>query len=135
MISGPFTLAQLSRVAGIGAQEIRLYQQRGLLQRPRRRRGRSGDLAYHREHVERLRFIQRALGLGYSLDDIAGLIDPDALVTCRDVYDATVRCVQQLQAQEPQRAATLAHLVETCPRVGGRTDCPILSSLRLDQAS
>jgi DNA-binding transcriptional MerR regulator len=127
METGPFTLAQLARIVGLSSQEIRHYADRGLLQPPRRRRSRSGDLAFHREHVERLRFIQRALAVGYSLDDIRRLVDPHALVTCRDVYETTAHRV--CEHPDPDRAAALQELMNSCPRVGGRTACPILSTL------
>lgn len=129
MVSGPLTLAQLARVSGIDSRDIRLYADRGLLQPPRRRRSRSGDVAFHNEHVDRLRFIQRALAVGYSLDDIARLVDDHALVTCRDVYETTAHRVQQRQAEDPERATCLKELMDSCPRVGGRAACPILSTL------
>jgi DNA-binding transcriptional MerR regulator len=129
MESGPFTLAQLARISGLGIREIRHYADLGLLQPPRRRRSRSGDIAFHREHVERLRFIQRARAVGYSLDDIRRLVDPHALVTCRDVYETTARRLHEEQAEHPERAAALKRLLDSCPRVGGRAACPILSTL------
>lgn len=131
MVSGPFTRAQLARVVGASLDDIRLYEKLGLLQPLRRRRGRSGDLAYHREHVERLRFIRRALSVGYELADIAKLVSPHALTTCRDVHDLTLQRARQAQETEPKRAAALAQLVEKCPRVGTRADCPILAGLEV----
>src|SRR3954466_6470298 len=55
MASGPFTVAQLARAAGVGTKEVRFYRECGLLQLPRRRRRRGGDTAFNFEHVERLR--------------------------------------------------------------------------------
>jgi DNA-binding transcriptional MerR regulator len=129
MASGPFTLAQLARLTGVSSRDIRLYSERGLLQPPRRRRSRSGDVAFHNEHVERLRFIQRALAVGYSMDDIRRLVDPHALVTCRDVYETTARRLHEQQSDDPERAAALERLLNSCPKVGGRSACPILSTL------
>jgi len=130
MVSGPFTRAELARFAGVSLEEVDLYQQLSLLQPARRRRSRSGDYGYHREHVERLRFIRRALSLGYMLEDIAKLVDSTRMVTCRDVYDATMHRVREAEAHEPKRAAALAQLAETCPRKGRRVDCPILAALK-----
>lgn len=130
MVSGPFTRAQLAHVAGLSVEDIEFYQEHGLLQPPRRRRGRRGDVAFHREHVERLRFIRRALSVGYTLEDIMQLDDPHALVTCGDVYQATMQRVQQTEASEPQRAAALAQLAEKCPRMGTRVECPVIRHLK-----
>jgi len=130
MASGPFTVAQLARAVDMSIRQVRRYQELGLLQAPRRQRGRSADVAFHPEHVQRLRFIKRALSVGYSLEDVAKLVDPHSLVTCRDVYETTMRSMQKAMEQEPQRATALAQLAETCPRVGGRADCPIIASLK-----
>jgi DNA-binding transcriptional MerR regulator len=90
MASGPFTVAQLARAVDMSIGQVRHYHELGLLQAPRRQRGRSADVA-HAEHLQRLRFIKRALSVGYSLEDIAGLVDPHAVVTCRVVYETTMR--------------------------------------------
>ena len=131
MVSGPFTRAELARLVGISVEELQAYQERRLLQPPRRRRGRPDDLAFHREHAERLSFIKRALSVGYSLEDIAKLVDPHALVTCRDVFETTVGSAQAAMYREPQRAQALAQIAEICPRVGSRNDCPIVRSLTM----
>ena len=75
MSSGPFTVAELARAVGMSVDEVRAYRAGGLLQAPRRRRSRSGDLAFHAEHVDRLRFIQRALAYGFSAERYA-LVPP-----------------------------------------------------------
>jgi DNA-binding transcriptional MerR regulator len=129
MASGPFNVAQLARAVDVTIGQVRHYHELGLLQAPRRQRGRSADVAFHAEHLQRLRFIKRALSVGYSLEDIARLVDPHALVTCRDVYETTMRSMQKAMEQEPQRAQALGQLAEMCPRVGGRADCPIMASL------
>jgi DNA-binding transcriptional MerR regulator len=130
MASGPFTVAQLARAVDMRIEQVRHYQELGLLQAPRRQRGRSADVAFHAEHVQRLRFIKRALSVGYSLEDIARLVDPHSLVTCRDVYETTMRSVQNAMEREPQRANALRQLAEICPRVGDRAACPIIASLK-----
>ena len=116
--------AQLARAAGLPEDEVKVYVERGLLQRPRRRRSRSGDVGFTREHVERLRFIRRALDIGYNQDDIAKLAAPVGLMTCRDVYDVTAQRAQQ--AQDPEQIHSLYQLMETCPKIGGHSACPIL---------
>ena len=59
----PATIAGLARSAGVDVETIRSYERMGLLPKPRRRPGRSGDAAYHQEHFERLSFIRRAVDL------------------------------------------------------------------------
>ena len=51
---------------------------RRLLQPSRRQRGPAGDVAFHQEHLDRLKFIKRALAWGFTLDDISELTNPNA---------------------------------------------------------
>ena len=126
------TLAQLARAEGMRADDVRLYESRGLLPRARRQRGPSGLVAYHEEHVERLRFIRRAIEYGFSLDAIAQLLDPTSLVTCNDIYRIASRQFQRLRRLngpgEPC-PTTLKELMDTCARTGSRGDCRIYSVL------
>lgn len=83
----PATIAELARKAGIDVASVRSYEEMGLLPKPRRRRGRSGDFAYHQEHLDRLLFIRRALELGFPLEIVAELAGvKGGLQTCNDVY-------------------------------------------------
>ena len=132
MASGPFTLAQLARAAGMSIDDVRSYRDQRLLQAPRRKRSRTDDFAFQTEHLERLQFIKRALEHGLTVGDIAQLIDPSTLVTCGDAYAITARRLEQIRqsggADTPQ-AAALAKLLKVCPRVGSRKECGILVAL------
>jgi hypothetical protein len=116
----------------MSVDDVRFYRDRGLLQPPRRRRSRTDDFAFQDEHVERLLFIKNALERGLTIDDIAQLVDPAALVTCGDVYAVTARRLEQIVdaggAGTP-KAAALERLLGVCPRVGPRQDCKILTVL------
>ena len=132
MAEGPFTLAQLARAVGMSEDDVRSLLDHGLLQQARRRRGRTGVLRYHQEHVDRLRFIGRALNFGFSFEDIRQFVDPQALLTCNDVYRIAVRQLEELRrvsGPEAPPAVALAELIETCPGIGGGSRCPILALL------
>lgn len=140
MSAGPFTLRQLAAALGIDAATVRVLLQLGVLQPPRRRRGHQGDVAFHQEHVERLRFVKRALGVGFHLDDIALLVDPSGMITCGDVFALVSRRLTEMQrtnedtrrleavigeCQPPCRDA----LFPLCPAKLGRKECMILAKL------
>jgi DNA-binding transcriptional MerR regulator len=132
MASGPFTLAQLAKAAGMSIEDVRLYRDRGLLQPPRRQRGRTDHFAYRQEHVDRLCFIGRARGHGFSFEAIAELVDAEALQTCNDVYRFSVRQLEELQRRSgPGDSAVVAleKLIATCSCTGARRDCEILARL------
>ncbi len=132
MASGPFTLAQLAEAVGMSVDDVEFYRDRGLLQLPRRQRGRPNRLAFHAEHVERMKFIKRAPACGFMHEDIARFVDRDGLVTCGDIHDVTRRRLETLQAAgkagTPQEIC-LGRLREVCTGVGGRKDCRILETL------
>lgn len=84
------TLPQLAKLAGVRPDDIRFYIERGLLQGTTGRRSRRDDRGFRQEHLDRLRFIQRALAYGLSVDAIARFVDPYRMTTCNDVYRIAV---------------------------------------------
>lgn len=67
-----FSIDELARKAGTTVRNVRAYQDRGLLPPPQRR-GRRG--IYDDAHLSRLRIIGRLLERGYTLSNIAELIE------------------------------------------------------------
>ena len=129
----PATIAELARKSGVDVESIRLYERIGLLPEPRRRRSRSGDAAYHQEHLDRLFFIRRARDLGFSFADIAELAGiGGGLQTCNDVYQIVERHRANLRQQVEelaQRESALKDLADMCAKRGARSDCAILALL------
>jgi len=141
MPAGPFTLRQLADALEVDANTVRVLLRFGVLQSPRRQPGHSDDVAFHQEHVERLRFIKQALGVGFHLDDIARLVDPGRLLTCGDVYALTSQRVTELRRSKEDtrslevlirecRERSREGLIHPCPAKGERKDCLILAKLR-----
>src|SRR5689334_10575359 len=72
-------VAELAERSGVSVRNIRFYHQAGVLPRPRMQ-GRVGW--YGPEHLERLAFVRRLQGRGYSLAAIADMVAaqvPDGL--------------------------------------------------------
>lgn len=63
---------QVAQAAGVNLQTLRYYERRGLLAAPERSPG--GHRLYRPETVTTIRTIKVAQGLGFSLDEIAGLL-------------------------------------------------------------
>jgi DNA-binding transcriptional MerR regulator len=132
MASEPFTLAGLARAAGMSVDDVRFYWDSGLLQPPKRQRTRSDDFAFGAEHVERLRFIERCIVHGFFLEDIERFVDEASLLTCNDVYRIAARRLEEYRKARSSGHPTviaLEKLVASCGKVGGRTDCQILTGL------
>jgi MerR family mercuric resistance operon transcriptional regulator len=64
---------QLAEAAGVNPQTLRYYERRGLLSKPDRTLG--GHRLYPPEAVTVLRVIKAAQRLGFTLDEIADLLD------------------------------------------------------------
>jgi DNA-binding transcriptional MerR regulator len=66
--------SQLATAAGVNLQTLRYYERRGLLAAPDRTPG--NHRLYRPEAVTRLRVIKAAQRLGFTLDEIAALLNP-----------------------------------------------------------
>lgn len=84
------TRGELASCTGCNLETIRYYEQIGLMPDPGRTE--RGYRQYDARHERRLRFIMRGRELGFSIDDLKGLID---LVDRRAVSCAEVRSTAQ----------------------------------------
>lgn len=127
------TRGDLAQRCGVNPETIRYYERHRLLPLPAR--SAAGYRLFHDEDVQRIRFIKRAQSVGFSLDEIRGLleikIDPNGTSgAVRDVVqekvaeiDAKIRALQAVRD-------TLVSLAAECP--GGSlpsSECPILACL------
>jgi MerR family transcriptional regulator, mercuric resistance operon regulatory protein len=71
-LSNGMRSAQVARAAGVNQQTLRYYERRGLLAEPNRSLG--GHRLYPPEAVTVLRVIKAAQRLGFSLDEVADLL-------------------------------------------------------------
>ncbi|PLX67225.1 MAG: MerR family transcriptional regulator [Azoarcus sp.] len=124
------TIGALAKAAGVGVETVRYYQRRGLLAEPQQKRG--AYRVYGERELARLRAVRRAQQLGFSLEEIDGLLalneDTDrdrarALAQSKiELLDARIR-----QMQEMRNALT--ELVGCCQRTDAPAPCPILRAL------
>jgi MerR family mercuric resistance operon transcriptional regulator len=128
----PLTIGQVARRASIGVETVRFYERRGLLEEPPRKE--SGYRQFSEDVVDRLRFIRRAKGLGFSLKEIAELIALrlDPTTTCGDVRRRAKAKVADIEAKirdlERMKQALLK-LSTACKGRGPLSQCSILEAL------
>lgn len=123
--------AALARRTGCNLETIRYYEKIGMMPEPPRTE--AGYRVYDDRHVERLRFILRARELGFSLDDIRGLL---ALVdrgtqTCAEVKERTERHLADVREKIADLRRIERVLAETAAKCSGDEvpDCPVLEAL------
>lgn len=126
------TIGAVARTAGVPLDTVRYYERRGLLPAPPRTP--AGYRQYPAEAVQRVRFVKRAQALGFTLDEIAELLElrvrPD--VSCEAVEHQAIAAMERIDAKlaelDRMRRA-LARLAATCRTPHPPDECPILTAL------
>lgn len=125
------TIGQLSKRTGCNIETIRYYEKIGLLPPPPRSEG--GYRLYGEDHLKRLTFVRRSRELGFSLDEIRGLLRlvDGGNYTCAEVkeitlehLDAVRRKIADLQTLE----RVLRDMVSQCDD-GKVPECPVIEAL------
>jgi Cu(I)-responsive transcriptional regulator len=128
-------IGEASGQSGVHPKMIRHYEAIGLL--PAGARSVNGYRDYGSSEVHELRFIRRARDLGFSLAEIATLLDlwrdkgrqsADARALAKGHLADVERRIEALRSM----AATLKGLVDAC-RGDDRPDCPILDDFAGDR--
>ncbi len=125
------SIGEVARRSGVKVETIRYYERIGLLATPRRTAG--GHRAYDQGAVTRLNFVRRARELGFTLEQVRGLLAlagqpegscAEAEALARAHLDAVHGRIADLKRME----TVLAEMVARC--AGGTVpECPILDAL------
>ncbi|MEQ8391248.1 MAG: Cu(I)-responsive transcriptional regulator [Thalassospira sp.] len=115
---------------GLPAKTIRYYEEIGLVNPGRLS---NGYRDYGDDDLHKLRFLQRARGLGFSVEDCRGLL---SLYEDRNRASADVKEIAKTHLAEIQRKiaelqslqTTLSDLVHAC-HGDDRPNCPIINDL------
>jgi DNA-binding transcriptional MerR regulator len=126
-----FTIGRLARATGVSIDSLRFYERVGLLPRPSRTAG--GFRLYQPEDAQRVHFIRRAKGLGFSLEEIGELLKLAQTGGDRATVKAVARRrladldhrIGELQAIR----AVLADHERRCSGRGALEGCPIVDAL------
>ena len=126
-----FNIGDAARASGVTAKMVRHYEAIGLLQPARRTE--AGYRLYGTDDVRMLQFIHRGRALGFSLDQIAGLLAlwRDKHRASADVRRLALAHIDELDRKIAELEAmkrTLATLATSC-HGDARSDCPILDDL------
>ena len=125
------TIAWLAREAGVNVETIRFYQRKQLLDEPQRPLG--GVRHYTIEDVARVRFIKSAQRIGFTLAEIAVLLQLEDGTHCREAQTIAMYKLEDVQSRidELQRmAAALQGLVRACGSAKGKIKCPLIAALQ-----
>ncbi len=96
---------EMARDAGVSTDTLRHYERKGLIAPPRR--SQNGYREYSVQSLERVRLVRRALGVGFTLDELArilGVRDKGG-APCRQVRELAAFKLEALEAQIKQMSA------------------------------
>ncbi|NOZ37605.1 MAG: Hg(II)-responsive transcriptional regulator [Gammaproteobacteria bacterium] len=123
------TIGLLARAADVNIETVRYYQRVALIQEPAKPL--EGYRHYPADTVDRLKFIKRAQQLGFSLKEIAELLELGN-GHCMDVRvraeKKRAHIDQQINDLKKLRK-TLDNLINACQTDNDMTHCPIVEAL------
>jgi MerR family mercuric resistance operon transcriptional regulator len=124
------TIGTVAKAAGVNVETIRFYQRLGLLSEPNKPYG--GIRRYDETDVARVRFVKSAQRLGFSLDEIAELLQLEDGTHCAEasvLAEHKLEDVRKRLADLRRMERTLSQLVQACHTQRGRVSCPLIAAM------
>lgn len=126
------TIGSVAEAAGVEVPTIRYYERRGIIADPPR--SATGYRQYDDAVVDRIRFIKRAQGLGFTLKEIEELLTlrvegPESCATVEDATQAKLRSVESKIRELERLRSALDRLVRSCRQREPTEECPVLAML------
>jgi MerR family mercuric resistance operon transcriptional regulator len=125
------TIGAFAKAAGVNVETIRFYQRKGLLLEPDRPYG--SIRRYGGPDVARVKFVKSAQRLGFSLEEVAGLLRLDDGTHCdeaRALAEHKLNDVRERLADLHHIETVLVQLIDDCCTRSGTVSCPIIISLQ-----
>lgn len=125
------SIGSLSQQSGVNIETIRYYEKIGVMPKPGRSAG--GYRVYAPEHVKRLHFIRRGRELGFSLEELRGLlrlVDGHSY-TCAEVHALTVEHltdIRQKIVDLKRLERVMSNMAASCSR-DQIPECPVIDAL------
>ena len=127
------TIGMLAEAGGVNIETIRYYQRRGLLDEPTKPLG--GHRRYAPEQAKRLRSLDEAQALGFTLDEVGALLTLGAASACIETLALATRKLALIEKKMADLVAmrqVLGGLVRQCDVGNGSVVCPIIDVLDRD---
>lgn len=124
------TIGKLAKEGGVGVETVRYYQRRGLLDTPERADLYGGVRRYGAPDLRRLKFIRKAQAAGFTLDQIAELLELDASddrPRARALARERIEALDAKIAELTEARDALTRLARECG-AGGAGPCPIIAA-------
>ena len=127
----PLRRVDVARATGCNLETIRYYETVGIMPDPPR--SAKGYRCYDDAHVRRLKFVMRSRDLGFSLEEIRGLLGlvDDRTQTCAQVQTVAESHLQDVQEKIADLKRIERVLSETVARCTGDAapECAVIDAL------
>jgi MerR family copper efflux transcriptional regulator len=130
------TRGALAREAGVHAETIRFYEEKGLLALPPR--SAAGYREYGPEVAARVRFIKRAQAVGFTLTEITDLLALRAKPRrdnrqVKELANEKLRLIDEKLRDLRAMRQALAKVAAACDGRGSVAECPIIAAMEGDR--
>ena len=124
------TISEVARVLGVNVETIRFYERKRLITQPNKPI--TGFRHYPNKTVDRIRFIKRVQGLGFTLDEVANLLSLDdrPCSQVQDLAEQKLSAVKEKLASLRRLEEVLQSLLAQCHNNNDESCCPIIHSLQ-----
>lgn len=127
----PLRRIDLARATGCNVETIRYYETVGIMPDPPR--SEKGHRSYDVTHVRRLKFVMRARDLGFTLEEIRGLLGlvDDRTQTCAEVQAVAENHLKDVHAKIVDLMRIERVLSETVAKCTGDAvpECAVIDAL------
>jgi len=123
------TIGRVAKLSSVNVETIRYYQRFGILTEPVKPA--EGYRIYPADTINRIRFIKRAQQLGFSLKEIAELLDlgdghcADVVKRAEEKRENIIRQIKDLN----HLCKILDELISACHNKSDTSHCPIVETL------
>jgi DNA-binding transcriptional MerR regulator len=131
MASGDLRIGEVASRSGVSVDTVRYYERLRLL--PPAPRTKGGFRLFNPETVARVQFIKQAQELGFSLDEIKGILMTGGVRECqrvRDLLRIKLTEVRERIRLMEEFTKTLSRHLAACERTlkedGDEAECPVL---------
>lgn len=129
--NGGWLIGAMAEAAGVHVETIRFYQRKGLMSPPPRPHG--AVRRYADADLARVRFIKAAQRLGFSLAEVAELLELEDGTQCRVASTLAENKLAEVRARlaDLRRIeSALDALVKRCASARGAVKCPLIRSIQ-----
>jgi MerR family mercuric resistance operon transcriptional regulator len=131
------SIGELSRLTGVGTDTIRYFEKVEMLPKPRRLA--NGRRVYGAAEMRTLAFIRRARELGFSPNEVRGLLalGGPGKATCADIKKVAAHHLEGIRAKIADLAKLERLLATTISKCSGTRvpECPVIEILDIERAA